>query len=208
MARVVSSDCFSFMYIKRAQFRQTSFAQPRPRPCLPEGKTPERLLNQKTYVQLRFNFVNLSIKWSRPFLFNGLTAMVLCMACMGCSPSIAPFSHIAYEMAVDLKVDSIRMMDEAELPYTAAEKKVNNLLIRVEKAFEFANGRPMNEHSTEQWRRMLDPERNLLAGFFERWKTESTLSRSFIVEAKTIISQSFDAIIGLESGKVGGSDNG
>ena len=129
---------------------------------------------------------------------------VLCLACTGCAPSIAPFSHIAYEMAVDLKVDSLRLMDKAELPYTSEEKKVNTLFIRLEKAFEFANGRPLNEHSTEQWRRMIDPDRNLLAGFFKRWKAESTLSRPFIVEAKAIISQSFDAIIGLESGKIGG----
>ena len=191
------------MSIKRAKFRSTHAVS-----FFLEGKLLEPFLNQKPYVHRRFDFANLSINWSRFCLLRGLSAIALCLVISGCSPSIAPFSHIAYEMAIDLKVDSIRMMDEAELPFSASEIKVNNLLIRAEKAFEFANGRPLNEHSTEQWRRMLDPERNLLAGFFERWKTESTLSRSFIVEAKAIIAQSFDAIIGLESGKIGGSENG
>ena len=53
---------------------------------------------------------------------------------------------------------------------------------------------------------MNDPERNLMAGFLMRWENESQLSRTFIVEAKTLISQSYDAIIGLESGKIGGSE--
>ena len=76
----------------------------------------------------------------------------------------------------------------------------------MQKAFEFALGRPKNSYSTEQWRIMNDSERHLLGGFLRRWEEESSLSRSFIVEAKTIVAHSFDAIIGLESGKIGGAD--
>jgi hypothetical protein len=138
-------------------------------------------------------------------------AVQICLLCFGlllssCSPSIAPFSHAAYEIAVDLKVDALKLMNEAEWPYSDFDKKVTALLVRTEKAYEFAAGRPKNDHSTEQWRRMNDPERNLLTGFFKRWEEEGALSRPFIVEAKTIISRSFDAIIGLESGKTGGDE--
>ena len=48
---------------------------------------------------------------------------------------------------------------------------------------------------------MIDPEKNLVAGFFKRWKTKDKLSPAFISEAKGQISSAFDSIIGLESGK-------
>lgn len=136
-----------------------------------------------------------------------LVLLALCLSPISCAPSIAPFSLVAYEMAIDLKVDSLRLMDAAELPFTDSATKVKTLQIRTEKAFEFAMGRPKNEHSTEQWRIMTDPDRHLLAGFFKRWEAESTLSRTFIVEAKKLVEKSFDAIIGLESGKIGGTND-
>ncbi|MDA1027659.1 MAG: hypothetical protein O3B41_01215 [Bacteroidetes bacterium] len=110
-------------------------------------------------------------------------------------------------MAIDLKVDSLRLMDAAELPFTDSATKVKTLQIRTEKAFEFAMGRPKNEHSTEQWKIMIDSDRHLLGGFFKRWESESTLSRAFIVKAKKLVEKSFDAIIGLESGKIGGAND-
>lgn len=130
------------------------------------------------------------------------------MVLASCSPAIAPFSHIAYEQAVDLKVDSLRMMDQAELPYEESLKQIEKLQVRLEKAYEFSLGRPTNEISTRQWSLLIDPEFNLMGGFLLRWESESTLSRSFIVEAKLIISNAFDAIIGLESGKIGGQTTG
>jgi len=136
-----------------------------------------------------------------PWVFAGL-----CLALSSCSPSIAPFSLSAYEMAVDLKVDALRLMDNAEQPYADSSKKIADLKVSMDKAFEFAAGRPKNVHSTEQWNMMNDPDRNLMAGFLLRWEEETSLSRTFIVEAKKIISRSFDAIIGLESGKIGGDE--
>ena len=139
-------------------------------------------------------------------IFSRVLLLATCLLFASCSPAIAPFSHAAYELAVDLKVDSLRLMDSAELPYSESKKKVGNLQVRMQKAFEFALGRPKNSYSTEQWRIMNDSERHLLGGFLRRWEEESSLSRSFIVEAKTIVAHSFDAIIGLESGKIGGAD--
>jgi len=46
-----------------------------------------------------------------------------------------------------------------------------------------------------------------MAGFLRKWEAESTLSPSFIREAKGVISLAFDSIIGLESGKIGGDQS-
>ncbi len=123
----------------------------------------------------------------------------------GCSPKIAPFSHIAYEQSVDLKVDSLKLMDQAELPYSETEKALAKLQIRLEKAFEFAKGRPKNQHSANQWQILISPESNLLGGFLQRWQNEGALNRPFIVASKQLVSAAFDSIIELESGKSGGT---
>jgi len=148
---------------------------------------------------------------NRPFLNRTLIAGA-CIAIAfsgGCAPSIAPYSLQAYEYAIDIKVDALRLMDRAELPYAESERQAESLLVRMDKAYEFAKGRPQNDHSTQQWSLMIDPAAHLMGGFLARWEAESALSRGFIAEAERIISDGFDAIIGLESGKIGnGTDIG
>ena len=94
----------------------------------------------------------------------------------------------------------------AETPFEGNTKRIQNLELELDKAYEFAKGRPQNEYSTRQWEILLDPDRNLLTGFFRRWQKSETLSRPFIVEASEIVSDAFDTIIGLESGKIRAGD--
>ena len=121
----------------------------------------------------------------------------------GCVSSISPFSHIAYEMAVDLKVDALDLMDMAELNHGDHTKQITQLKNRMRKAYEFANGRPKNELSSQQWDILISADHHLLGGFLDRWEKEGALGRGFIVESKALISDAFDSIISLESGKVG-----
>ena len=119
-----------------------------------------------------------------------------------CAPIISPFSQQAYQYATELKVESLKLMDRAELPFNENESRVEKLQVELEKAYEFARGRPRNEHSARQWEMILDPETNLLGGFLKRWKEAGSLSYPFISEAKRIVAEAFDAVIGLESGKI------
>ena len=129
--------------------------------------------------------------------------LLLLVTCTGCASSISPFSHIAYEMAVDLKVDALDLMDMAELHHGDHTKQIKQLANRMQKAYEFANGRPKNELSSRQWDIMISPDHHLLGGFLDRWEKEGALGRGFIVESKAIVSDAFDSIISLESGKIG-----
>jgi hypothetical protein len=119
-----------------------------------------------------------------------------------CSSSIAPYSETAYTRAVSLKVESLRLMSQAGHPYEDFAGKVRNLQIELDKTYEFARGRPRNEHSTRQWEILLDRERNLLGGFLRRWEESVALTWPFIEEAKVLVADAFDTIIGLESGKI------
>jgi hypothetical protein len=132
--------------------------------------------------------------------------VTLLLFAVSCTPSIAPYSETAYSQAVGLKVESLRLMGNAETPFENYTRRVRDLELELDKAYEFARGRPRNEFSTRQWELLLDPDRNLLAGFLRRWENSETLSTPFIVEASDIVSQAFDTIIGLESGKIQAGD--
>ena len=116
--------------------------------------------------------------------------------------SISEFSQYAYQQAVDLKVESLDLISNADQPFEDFAGDVYSLKIELSKAVEFAKGRPNNEISTKQWEILTDENRNLLGGFLKRWEEEDTLSPMFVDEAKKIISDAFDTIIGLESGKI------
>jgi len=134
-----------------------------------------------------------------------LSALPLSLTIWSCA-SISVFSPEAYKQAVELKVESLELMSFATMPYTDYEEEVINLNTELDKAFEFSKGRPDNEISTEQWRILIDEEGNLLGGFLKRWEAEGSLSEMFVSEMQILVSDAFDTIIGLESGKIDPSE--
>ena len=118
----------------------------------------------------------------------------------GCASLIARYDRVAYQQATSLKVDALSIMDKAVERYSDHEASVYELKINIEKAYEYANGRPKNEIVTRQWEILKDPDRHLLGGFVIRWKNQGQLSEAFVREAKGNIAKAFDQIIGLESG--------
>jgi hypothetical protein len=134
-----------------------------------------------------------------------ISAIVLSLMIWSCS-SISVFSPEAYKQAVDLKVESLNLMSFATMPYTHYEEEAHYLTTELNKAYEFSKGRPDNEISTAQWEILIDREGNLLGGFLKRWEAEETLSEMFVVEMQLLVSDAFDTIIGLESGKIDPSE--
>ncbi len=120
--------------------------------------------------------------------------------------SISVFSPEAYKQAVDLKVESVNLMSFATMPYEDFEDDIDFVETELSKAYEFSKGRPDNEISTRQWEILINPEGNLLGGFLKRWETEGSLSEMFVTEMQILVSDAFDTIIGLESGKIDPSE--
>ena len=134
-----------------------------------------------------------------------LTAITLSLIIWSCS-SISVFSPEAYKQAVDLKVESLELMSLATMSFDDYREEVIYLKTELRKAYEFSNGRPDNEISTEQWEILIDEEGNLLGGFLKQWESEGTLSEMFITEMQMLVSDAFDTVIGLESGKIDPSE--
>ena len=134
-------------------------------------------------------------------LFRNLILIFALISLSGCA-SISLHDHYAYTQTINLKVDALKLMDLAFEDFSKHEEEVNNFLTRVEKAYEYEKVRPKNEITIEMWEKLKDPEGNLLGGFIKRWEEKKKLSNVFIEEAKKSISDAFDQIIGLESGKI------
>jgi hypothetical protein len=134
-----------------------------------------------------------------------ISILTFSLAAWSCS-NISVFSPEAYKQAVELKVESLELMSFATSPYDDNEESVTYLKTELRKSYEFALGRPNNELSAGQWEILIDEEGNLLGGFLKRWETEETLSEMFITEMQMLVSDAFDTIIGLESGKIDPSE--
>ena len=93
------------------------------------------------------------------------------------------------------------LIDQANTPYSGHQTEVEAVLKNAQEATDSEKLRPHNSQSTQQWAAMIDPNKNMLAGFFKKWKTDGKLSTFFIGEAKTLISNGFDQIIALENAK-------
>jgi hypothetical protein len=130
-----------------------------------------------------------------------LTAAIGMAALAACS-TIALFSQTAYTQATSIKATAMTVMSEANEDYAKHKTEVDGLRLDVEKAYEYAKGRPRNEISTKQWEIVRDPKRNSLVGFCVRWAHDGTLNAAFIDESKKVIADDLDQIIGLESGKI------
>ncbi len=116
------------------------------------------------------------------------------------------FDQLAYDRTVSLKVDSLNLMDKSTQPYINYKDKVTKLTIRIEKAYQYAKGKPNNKIITKQWLIIKNPKRHQIAGYLKLWKEHKIISKSFMTEAKKTIAEGFDQIIGLESGLIKGKD--
>ena len=144
--------------------------------------------------------MNIRLKIQLPALFSLISLLVI-----SCS-TISVFSPEAYKQAVDLKVESVNLMSFATMSYDEFSDEVEFLKTELNKAYEYAKGRPNNEISTKQWEILINPNGNLLGGFLKRWAEEETLSQMFVTEMQIMVADAFDAIIGLESGKIDPSE--
>lgn len=132
-----------------------------------------------------------------------VASLLLVVGALGaCGPTISKFNETAYEQATSLKVESLALMDAATEPYQEHANSVRALERELEKAYEYAKGRPDNEISARQWEILIDEDGDLLGGFLARWEDESTLNAALIKEKKKQVRAAFDTIIDLESGKI------
>ncbi|MEE8264017.1 MAG: hypothetical protein V3R40_02035 [Gammaproteobacteria bacterium] len=130
-----------------------------------------------------------------------LVVSILMATVNACSSLIATYSQAAYKQATSIKAESLVLMSKGTEPYNQHAQAVAALMLDVDKAYEYAKGRPKNEISAGQWAKIKNPDKKLLGGFLKRWEEQGQLSSAFVEEAKRQVAKAFNQIIELESGK-------
>lgn len=133
--------------------------------------------------------------WGTPML------LLLLLIGGGCSPLSPEYSLEAYKAATTLKAETLALVDKADQPYSAHAKEVEVLSTRIDAAYEFAAGRPLNQTAAQQWQILRSPDRNLYGGFVAHWRSQGRVSPAFRDNAKELIGQAFDYIICLEANR-------
>lgn len=116
--------------------------------------------------------------------------------------STALFDQRAYETTIDLKVDSLVLVERSIEHYTNHVAVAEALLIRIRKAHEYAKGKPNNDETVAQWSLMADPDRKLMAGFIKRWESKGEMKAIMVENIKPGIAEAYDTIIDLEAAKL------
>ncbi|GGB96473.1 hypothetical protein GCM10011325_24740 [Dyadobacter sediminis] len=123
------------------------------------------------------------------------------MAATGCS-TISRFDQYSYTQSTSLKVDAVNLMSNATQPYESHRDEVARMKTAIDKMYEYEKNRPKNLVSEKMWLVVRDSSGHSFGGFLKRWQTEKTLNAAFIKESQQLVSESFDQISQLESGKI------
>lgn len=134
-------------------------------------------------------------------LLTGLFLSLALAQSMGCAIT-APYDQQVYSQTTGLKVDALKLMDKATKAYDSQSEAISNFTDKWDKLYEYELHRAKNDIRISMWNLLRDPDKNLMGGFLKRWKTESTLSETFINEAKIQVGKAFDQLAELESGKI------
>lgn len=121
------------------------------------------------------------------------------LAIISCdSTRTAVFDHYSYQKTTELKVETSKLIDKATTAYSKNTAEIEALLLNIEKLAEYEKNKPNNEITFAMWNVLSDPEKNLLGGFFKRWKEKETLSPFFVSESKKQVIEALDLLIQYE----------
>lgn len=125
--------------------------------------------------------------------------LVLAFATISCeSTRTAVFDQYSYQKTTELKVETSKLMDKATTPYSKNKAEIEALFLNIEKLAEYEKNKPDNQITFAMWTILTDQEKNLLGGFFKRWKEKETLTPIFFEESKKQVLEAMDLLIQYE----------
>ena len=131
-----------------------------------------------------------------------LVTLVLSSLLISCdSLKTAVYDHYSYQKTVEIKVEASNLINKSTTSYTDHLKEIGELGLEIQKIMEYEKNKPNNEITYAMWQILGDKDKNLLVGFFKRWKDTGQLKPFFVEEAKIQIMESLDLLILYEAKK-------
>ncbi len=130
-----------------------------------------------------------------------LVALVMLLTTSCDSLKTAVYDQHSYQKSVEIKVEASSLMDKATTAYSDNLVEIEALDKEIQKIVEYEKNKPNNEITYAMWKILSNKEKNLLSGFFKRWKEKGQLSQFFITEAKAQVLEAMDLLIQYEGKK-------
>ena len=133
------------------------------------------------------------------YLKHTLTVLLFSSLLFSCnSLKTAIYDQYSYQKTIEIKIEAENLIDKATTPYTDHLQDIGELGLEIQKILEYEKNKPNNEITYAMWQILADKDKNLLVGFFKRWKNKGQLNVFFVEEAKAQIMQAMDLLIQYE----------
>lgn len=130
-----------------------------------------------------------------------VTSCLFLLLLTGCK-SMSQFDQHVYVQTTSVKVDALSVMDLAVEDYSSHQQEVKQMIVNIDKIYEYERNRKNNEITLKLWDKLRDTSGHLFGGFVKRWKTDGKLRPVFIQESKKQVGEAFDILAQLESKKI------
>jgi len=144
------------------------------------------------------------MKGKLDFRFQRAAIIVLLVALAGaCVVPLAGYDQKAYENATSLKAATLAMVSKStkEDSFAVNEAAVDDLLVRLSAAYEYADGVEHNNEAAKNWLDLIGDNDNMIMSWLSTWQDGGSVSTAFAPELKTQFAEGFDTIICLEANK-------
>lgn len=128
-----------------------------------------------------------------------LSVVIWCVACV----PLAGYDQHAYQNATSLKAETLALMDRSaeDDSLAANEVAIEDLLVRLSAAYEYANGVEHNNQAARNWRELIGDDSSMIKGWIMEWRSDGFVSHTLLEELKIQIAEGFDTLICLEANK-------
>ena len=126
----------------------------------------------------------------------------LLMAASACV-QLAGYDQKAYENATSLKAATLALLQKSARAdsFKANEAAVDQLLVNLSAAYEYADGIEYNNEAAKNWRDLIGNDDEFIKGWIALWSDAGSVSRASVQEFRTVFAEGFDTIICLEANK-------
>ena len=116
---------------------------------------------------------------------------------------LAGYDQRAYENATTLKAATLALVGKSveSDSFTANEAVADDLLVRLNAAYEYANGIEYNNEAAKNWRDLIGDDESMINGWLALWRNNGSVSAAFLPEIREQLAEGFDTIICLEANK-------
>jgi hypothetical protein len=132
-----------------------------------------------------------------------LAQAAILLLLLGC-PAIPTFDPASYQNAVQVKFETLALIDKSGDKFAAHKVEADALLAKYDGAFENANRVQKNPAIAQAWQVIRGPKSGSAAEYFQTWMQRGSMRPVIRAEKTAAIARHLDYVVCLEAARQGG----